>query len=47
MMKIMTTHERLLTVDDVLSDPKYERGELWDGAFVVREPSDRYAYSRN
>ncbi|MDJ0973666.1 MAG: Uma2 family endonuclease [Planctomycetota bacterium] len=35
----MTTHERLLTVDDVLSDPKYERGELWDGAFVVREPS--------
>ena len=38
-MRRMTTHERLLTVDDVLSDPKYERGELWDGAFVVREPS--------
>lgn len=30
---------RLLTVADLLSDPGYEHGELWDGRFVVREPS--------
>ena len=29
----------LLTIDDILSDPRYKRGELWDGRFVVKEPS--------
>lgn len=37
-MEPMSTDERLLTADDVLA-PQYERGELWDGVFVVREPS--------
>jgi len=29
---------RLLTAEDVLAT-QYERGELWDGTFLVREPS--------
>ena len=29
----------LLTIADILSDAKYERGELWDGHFVVKEPA--------
>lgn len=29
---------RLLTAEDILA-PGYKRGELWDGVFVVREPS--------
>lgn len=37
-MKRMTSG-RFLTVEDILSDSRYERGELWDGHFVVREPS--------
>lgn len=34
----MNTDGRLRTAKDVLG-PEYERGELWDGVFVVREPS--------
>ena len=37
-MEPMGTSERLLTAEDVLA-PEYRRGELWDGVFVVREPS--------
>lgn len=29
----------LLTIADILADSRYERGELWDGHFVVKEPS--------
>ena len=37
-MARMGTGRRLLTAEDVLASP-HARGELWDGAFVVREPS--------
>jgi len=34
------TSSRLLTSEDLLNDPaRYERGELWDGRFVVCDPS--------
>lgn len=29
----------LLTINDILSDPRYTRGELWDGHFVVKDPA--------
>ena len=29
----------LLTIADILADPKYDSGELWDGCFVVKEAS--------
>ncbi|MDJ0973667.1 MAG: Uma2 family endonuclease [Planctomycetota bacterium] len=35
----MEAEGRLITAEDMLLDPAYERGELWDGAFVVREPA--------
>lgn len=35
-MQRMTTG---VTIEELLSDPRYESGELWDGRFVVREPS--------
>ncbi len=41
-MRRMSANQKLLTAEDVLA-PEYERGELWDGAFVVREPSGGWA----
>lgn len=38
MARMMTTPD-LLTAADILRDNAYERGELWDGHFVVCEPS--------
>lgn len=35
----MMTTPALLTAGDLLTDSCYERGELWDGHFVVAEPS--------
>jgi Uma2 family endonuclease len=37
-MKRMSTSERLLTAEEVLA-PEYERGQLWDGVFVVGDPA--------
>ena len=42
-MDPMGTNERLVTAEDLLRDPQYERGELWDGVFVVREPAGGYS----
>ena len=41
-MEPMNTADRLLTANDILN-PAYERGELWDGVFVVAEPSGGWA----
>lgn len=41
-MRPMTIHGASLTAADLLTDSRYERGELWDGVFVVHEPSGGY-----
>lgn len=38
-MKYMSTSERLLTIDDLLTGDVDERAELWDGALVLHDPS--------
>ena len=35
----MARMTRVVTIDDLLTDPQYKRGELWDGHFVVRDPA--------
>ena len=41
-MRRVNTGERLLTASDIEA-PQYRRGELWDGVFVVCEPSGGWA----